>query len=935
VRIYCVKAKLDIDALAVESAYPEHSTWKKTLQNVIPAVVSIRVSSVRSFDTERPSTGEASGFVVDKTRGIILTNRHVVTTGPVAATAIFLDHEEVPIYPVYRDPVHDFGFFRFDPKEVKFMELAEIPLAPEEAAVGLEIRVIGNDAGEKLSILSGILARLDRPAPYYGPNDYNDFNTFYYQAASSTSGGSSGSPVISVAGNAVALNAGGKESAATSFYLPLDRVTRALKMLQEEKPIGRGTIQTEFRHQPYNIVSRLGLPQDVEATVRATKPKDTGMLVVHQVLDKGPANGLLEHGDIVLKLNDTLITTFLELEGVLDDSVGRTVEFVVRRGDKDLTVAVHVEDLHQIAPHKFLSISGAVIHNLSYQQAKNYRLPVGGVYLNADGYMFNNAGIYRKSMITAVGNKRVHDLQDLQAALAPIAHGSRVAVRHYSLKEPNREKVNVVIMERKWFPVQEWTRNDVAGTWDIASLAHDEQPPQPQKPLRPKPFPITGKPIYQNIAASLVEVQFTVPYMIDGSDTSHYSGVGLIVDSEQGLVVVDKTTVPHALGDCHVTFGASATLNAQVLFSHPTHNFSVIKYDTSLLQGGHFKSCKINYDHKFVQGENVHVVGFANGNLFGQQTIVSRVEEFFVGEYSTPCFRPVNEEVIQLEKAPTSSGGVMIDEEGSVIAFWGCYYVPMENSIKELFRGFPVKLIQPVVKPLAAAQTPHLRSLEVEWWPISLSDARDMGLSDEWISVLEEQGARRQVMKVRKIMPNTHASKELKPGDLLLSIGKRVIGTFQDIEEESQHADHVTATVFSDGNVHTTTLHTHPLHGLQTDLVLFWAGVLIQPSPRAAVERGFAPEGVYLSRKYYGSPADIYGLRPTWWITHLNDVPVPTINHFIDTVKTFDKNSHMRVKMVSMMKESRIMTLKPDYHYWPTTLFRFQNYQWLVDRNIL
>jgi S1-C subfamily serine protease len=85
----------------------------------------------------------ATGFIVDVKRGIILTNRHVVSPGPIVASAILTNYEEIDLNPIYRDPVHDFGFMQFDPSKVKFMDLQEIPLSPARAKVGLDIRVVG------------------------------------------------------------------------------------------------------------------------------------------------------------------------------------------------------------------------------------------------------------------------------------------------------------------------------------------------------------------------------------------------------------------------------------------------------------------------------------------------------------------------------------------------------------------------------------------------------------------------------------------------------------------------------------------------------------------------------------------------------------------------------------------------------------------------
>ena len=96
----------DQGSLAAEqaAAVEENPDWAVTLQRIASSVVSIDVDQTRAFDTEWNNSAQATGFVVDAERGLILTNRHVVTPGPVTAEATFLNREEVQLYPVYRDP---------------------------------------------------------------------------------------------------------------------------------------------------------------------------------------------------------------------------------------------------------------------------------------------------------------------------------------------------------------------------------------------------------------------------------------------------------------------------------------------------------------------------------------------------------------------------------------------------------------------------------------------------------------------------------------------------------------------------------------------------------------------------------------------------------------------------------------------------------------
>ena len=77
------------------NATADTAEWQATIEAVVKNVVSIHFCQTCSFDTSSALASEATGFVVDAAKGYILTNRHVVGSGPFWGYCIFDNHEEV------------------------------------------------------------------------------------------------------------------------------------------------------------------------------------------------------------------------------------------------------------------------------------------------------------------------------------------------------------------------------------------------------------------------------------------------------------------------------------------------------------------------------------------------------------------------------------------------------------------------------------------------------------------------------------------------------------------------------------------------------------------------------------------------------------------------------------------------------------------------
>lgn len=914
-------------AVAATGAAAQERSWNMTLEQISTAVVSIRVDSTRAFDTERNQSAQATGFVVDAERGLILTNRHVVTPGPVVAQAIFVNQEEVDLRPVYRDPVHDFGFFKYDPAELKFIQPAELPLVPEAAQIGRDIRVIGNDAGEQLSILAGTIARLDRQAPNYGRGNYNDFNTFYLQAASGTSGGSSGSPVVDIEGRVVALNAGANSQAASSFFLPLDRVRRAFELIRDGEPVPRGTLQTEFVHKPYAELRRLGLTEATEARAREAYPRQTGLLVVEQVIPGSAAGEFLQPGDILVSIDGELVSTFVPLAATLDAHVGETVDVGIERGGEPLERTLRVDDLHAITPDEYIEYGEGIFHDLSYQQARHFNRPVSGVYLANPGYVFGTAAIPRASLILDIDGVEMHDIDDLQRVLERLPQGERVAVRFLQFDDPQTERQRLITNDRRWFPSARCERDDETGLWPCEPLADapPARPPEPGETTFPRQ---PGERHVQRIAPSLVLINFDMPYTVSGVSDRHYYGTGLIADAERGLVVVDRNTVPVAMGDVRITFAGSLELTGKVEYVHPLHNLAVVSYDPALIGDTPVRSARFATDD-VEPGDEVSVVGLKGDHTLNSQT--SQVSAVVAANFPlsrTLRFRDSNLEGIELVNGPDDFDGVVIDRQGRVVALWASFAYQTGRDLTQINMGIQANMIVDMIDRLRDGRVLH--SLEVEWRRMPLATARNFGLPESWIRRYEmHDRERRQLLAVATVVAGSPAADFLRSGDILLSVDGTEANTFREVEVATQEERQVEVTVFRDGRELTETIPTVALDGKGIDRILLWAGALLQPPHRAiSAQRGIESEGVYVSYFGYGSPASRSGLYAGRRILAVDGKPTPDLDAFIDAVSGLDDRESVRLNTVTWNDVAQVITLKLDENYWPAYELRRVGGEW-------
>ncbi|WBT37498.1 MULTISPECIES: Do family serine endopeptidase [Hyphomicrobium] len=283
----------------------------------------------RTPPSERKVSSLGSGFVIDGTEGLVVTNNHVIE-GADEIIVNFHDGSKLKVDKVLgRDTKTDLALLKVTPKK----PLVSVPFGSSaNLRVGDWVMAIGNPFGLGGSLTVGIISAKQRDINA-GP--YDDF----LQTDAAINKGNSGGPLFNMDGEVVGVNTaiisptGG--SIGIGFAVPADTVTAVISQLKEFGQVKRGWLGVKIQSISEDIGESLGVPEN------------TGALVAGVTPDSPAAKAGVEAGDVILKFDGKDVTTMRGLPKLVAQApIGKTVDVEVLRQGQKKTLSVSVGTLN-------------------------------------------------------------------------------------------------------------------------------------------------------------------------------------------------------------------------------------------------------------------------------------------------------------------------------------------------------------------------------------------------------------------------------------------------------------------------------------------------------------------------------------------------------------------------------------------------------------
>ena len=391
-------AKQDVRSLDV---------WKK-------GVVSITNDIIKA---PYNNTGEyfATGFVVDRAKGVIVTNRHAVNISNVNDTYVtFHNGRESRAALLYTDPHHDFSLLYVDPKHFP-EDSVDLKLVRRFPNINDAVTIIGNNDNQSFSVQTGLITSIYEVSNYFSDQSF--------RISLNARGGSSGSPILNSAGEVIALNFA--VDSTFSYSMPAAYIMDALERLAENRQNERFDLGAVLGYYSLDKAVRyLSFPEKEVATYLAAFPRSLNkVLIVESTLVNSPAAQMLQASDIIWNVNGKLIGPELyNFQKIIDDSRGGSIKLGIYRLGSfiDLEITPYNPTKYEVT--KMLNFSGATFFEVDDLTRYITGTPLGSVFVsNIDkSSPFSNISTinidgspYYLLKIEAIDQHKINNLEDM------------------------------------------------------------------------------------------------------------------------------------------------------------------------------------------------------------------------------------------------------------------------------------------------------------------------------------------------------------------------------------------------------------------------------------------------------------------------------------------------------------------------------------------
>ncbi|OGC61128.1 hypothetical protein A3K34_00920 [candidate division WWE3 bacterium RIFOXYC1_FULL_40_10] len=303
------------------------------VERVSPSVVSVLLKQT-SYDffegTTQQESGIGTGFIVDA-NGLIVTNSHVVSDPTGQYSVVLKDGTIFEVKKVNMDEVSDLAILEITARNLPVVELGD----SDSLKVGQGTIAIGNALGKyqntvTTGVVSGIARQLSASGGF-GTQEKVYENAIQTDAALNP--GNSGGPLLNSSGQVIGINVATTLGADNiSFAIPVNDLKPLLESFIEQGRIVRPYLGIQYQMVTKDIASSQNLPEGAYIT----------RVFVGSPADKSG----LKRGDIIIRLNDTAITSSVSVAKLLAKLlIGDTVTLTVDREGKISELKLILEEM--------------------------------------------------------------------------------------------------------------------------------------------------------------------------------------------------------------------------------------------------------------------------------------------------------------------------------------------------------------------------------------------------------------------------------------------------------------------------------------------------------------------------------------------------------------------------------------------------------------